>query len=371
GTSVAAPIVSATAALIKSNYPELRPYDIYNIIMASAKDLRTENPQYHNDLGSGLIDIGSALDLATHYREEAIKILLAPSRNLTPEISIMDTHGNLEDVFLAYNVNFRGGVNLAVGDVNGDGHDEIVTAPRTGGGPHVRIFDKHGKVLSEFFAYVADFYGGVNLAVGDVNGDGYDEIVTAPMGGRDPYIRVFDMHGKVLSEFSAYNSSYTGGVNLALGDVNNDEKDEIITAPRGGHIPEIKIFDYRNFQKDSFLAYDRSMTSGVNISVGDVNNDRWPEIITVPADDNPPQIKLFSMRGRLKAEFLSYSQYLRTGVRVLARDISGDKLPEILSLPSQGTSLLRVYDSLGVEKSNLYLRNPQDNTGYNFEILSW
>ncbi len=320
GTSVAAPIVAATAALIKSQFPDLRPYDIYHIIIASAQDISQINPSDYRDLGAGLIDVGAALNAAQNYFNDSIRIVLAPQAGLPPEVLILDDKGNLQSMFSAYAPHFQGGVNLATGDLDSDGHDEIVTAPMAGGGPHIRVFEQSGELVSEFFAYDAKF---------------------------------------------------TGGVNVALGDVNNDGQDEIVVAPAGGLAPEVKVFNYQNFQKDSFLAYDVTMTSGVNLAVGDVNYDNWPEIITVPAKDEAPQIKLFNIKGRLKSEFLSFSSYLITGVRLVAKDISGDNLPEILALPSKGASaLLRVYDALGLEKDNFYLRNSKDRNGYNMEILA-
>jgi len=137
-----------------------------------------------------------------------------------------------------------------------------------------------------------------------------------------------------------------------------------------GNVPEIRVFDNRHRIKGRFLAYDSSMTSGVEVTVGDINNDKWNEIITVPVKDDGYTIKLFSMKGRNKGQFLSYSKSLTMGLKIIAKDISGDNIPEILTLPNKGTaSLLRVYDHDGLEKSNMYLRNPNDKNGYSINIL--
>ena len=66
GTSVATAHVSGIVALMLERNPSLTPSDVRRILMASAKKLGP-NEQF----GSGLIDPGSALQLATPRQVEA------------------------------------------------------------------------------------------------------------------------------------------------------------------------------------------------------------------------------------------------------------------------------------------------------------
>ncbi|MCB9802583.1 S8 family serine peptidase [Candidatus Nomurabacteria bacterium] len=372
GTSVATPVVSAAAALIKMNYPQFRPNDIYQIIKNSAASLRFSNPNNFQDLGSGLLDIGAALDLAESVFNQKIFIVLAPDKGLEPRITLLNDQGAEASSFLAYNAKFTGGVNIAVGDVNGDGSKEIITAPKAGGGPHVRIFDESGNVLSEFMAYDPYFTGGVNVEVGDINGDGQLEIITAPMSAGGPHVRIFDWQGNLRRQFFAYDDTYFGGVNIAVGDVNNDDQDEIITAPAARWQPELRVFDWEHRVISKFLAYDAEMKSGVNVTVGDVNDDGWAEIITVPQKDQIAHVREFSLKGREKNQFVAFNSQLKTGASIIAADLSGDTLPEILVLPNKGSAaLLKSYDATGLEKQSFYLRDAADKNGYQIRILKY
>jgi len=370
GTSVAAPMVTATLALMKMNFPDWRPADFYRALLDSTDNLQAANPNNYKDLGRGLLDVGAALNLAAKYYNQSIKLVLAPQAGQIPEVLIMDDKGGLQRSFLAYNKNFLGGVNVATGDVNQDGQAEIVTAPISKGGPHVRIFNNFGQLLSEFFAYPNTWQNGLNIGVGDINSDGRDEIITAPASGLGSEIKVFDDSGLLLARFDAYGEKFRGGVNLSVSDVNGDNRDEIITTPASSGGPHVRIFNYSGQVLAQFFAYTNKTNRGVQVTAGDIDNDGWAEIITVPARGEAPMINVFDYTGNLESSFIGFSKYLTTGLRLLAKDISGDQMPEILAIPSKGAAaLLRVYDVAGLEKSNLYLRSPQDRSGYNFDVL--
>src|SRR5690606_31752291 len=94
----------------------------------------------------------------------------------------------------------------------------LVLGAGAGGGPHVRVIDHEtGQDRFSFFAYAPQFTGGVQVATGDVNGDGVLDIITAAGPGGGPHVRVFDgRNGQQLSSpvgsFFAFAPGFGGGV---------------------------------------------------------------------------------------------------------------------------------------------------------------
>ena len=108
--------------------------------------------------------------------------------------------------------NFRGGTRIAVGDVNDDGTPDLVVAAGYGGGPRVAVFDGTTLLSGNPTKLVNDFYvfqsssetslrNGLYVAVGDVNGDGYADLIFGAGIGGGP--RVLVLSGKILIQDGA------------------------------------------------------------------------------------------------------------------------------------------------------------------------
>src|SRR5262249_19049371 len=138
---------------------------------------------------------------------------------------------------------FRGGVRVATGDVTGDFADDIICAAGPGGGPHVKVFDgATGALVREFFAYDANFAGGVNVAAGDVDRAGKADVI-AGTGAGTAHVKVFDgATGALVREFFAYDPAFQGGVWVAAGDVDADDFADVVTGAGPGGGPHVKVF---------------------------------------------------------------------------------------------------------------------------------
>lgn len=180
-------------------------------------------------------------------------------------VKIFNRFGELETQFLPYGNDFTSGVNLAIGDIDNDRYEEIIVASRDKNQP-VKVFSYNGGLKSQFVGYNHNYQGGVNIAAGDINNDGVAEIITAPMSGGGPHIRIFDYTGLLLGQFFAYKDNFYGGVSLAITDIDGDGQTEIVTAPGPTGGPHLRAFDRFGGLKLEYFAFDKEMTKGMRIA---------------------------------------------------------------------------------------------------------
>ncbi len=200
--------------------------------------------------------------------------------NYQGEIKIYK-NGQIIKSFKPFNANFLGEISIAVADLNSDKTKEIIVGAGKGGGPHVRVFSKDGvPLIGGFFAYDKEFKGGVNVAVLDLDGDGNKEIITGAGQGGGPHVRVFSKDGvPLIGGFFAYDKEFKGGVNVAAGNVSGDCNGEIVVSAGLGGLPRVKIYNKDGKMINEFLAYDKDFLSGVKIVLSDLNQDGKKEIL--------------------------------------------------------------------------------------------
>jgi len=262
--------------------------------------------------------------------------------------------------FLAYGATGYG-VNVTCGDIDGDGNDEIVTGAGPGEvyGPHVRAFEWDGTPIGglNFLAYGTAKWG-VNVACGDVDGDGIDEIITGAGPGAvfGPHVRGWNFDGGTVTPISAISFFAYGtpkwGVNVACGDVDGDGFDEIITGagPGGVYGPHVRAWNYdggilQNIRRVSFLAYSTNRF-GVKVTAGDVDGDGYDEIVT---GAGPGMIFNAHVRGWnydngssttaiSEISYFAYDTDWVYGVNVGCVDLDDDGYGEILTGPGPGST---------------------------------
>ncbi len=148
-------------------------------------------------------------------------------------IKIFDiSSGSERSSFQPFGKKFKGPISVAMGDIDNDGYGEIIVGEGVGGVPKIKVFHSDTTpTKTDFFAYDKKFHGGVSVAVGDVLGIGTVQIITMPGAGITPIVRIFDSNGKAYTKsfslLSEKNSS--AGTRITTEDIDNDGTDEVLT----------------------------------------------------------------------------------------------------------------------------------------------
>jgi hypothetical protein len=252
--------------------------------------------------------------------------------------------------FFAYDPQFRGGVRVAIADLTGDGYPEVVTAPGKGMPPLVRVFDGRDlQLVTEFLAFDSGFDLGVFVAAADLTRTGKAVVAVGTGTGATPHVRIFDLaQGKELESFFPHPKELRCGVRVALGDVDGDGLPDLVTAPGAGNGPHVQVWSGVGLKKLSeFNFVDPTLwTGGVFIATADVTRNGRAEVVVGADAGGGPVVRVFDgLRGRLIGELTPYPEAFRGGVRVAGYDANGDGVMDLVCAPGPGeVSAVKVYD---------------------------
>jgi uncharacterized repeat protein (TIGR01451 family) len=223
-----------------------------------------DNPQ---GLALGDLNRDGAIDIAVAcYGSNAVSVLLGtgvgtfgaktdfPTANFPQEIAIADLNGDGRPDLATANMGVNRFVSvlhgygngtftphrdfqlqaaagsspgaIAIGDVNRDGHLDLVTANADGNTISVLLSDGAGG-----FGPSAQFTTGTkprDVALGDLNGDAITDLVTANYDAGTLSV----LHGTGLGSFGAKTeyAIHTNTYNVAIGDVNADGRNDLVAA---------------------------------------------------------------------------------------------------------------------------------------------
>ena len=300
------------------------------------------------------------------------EIIAYPGMGFGPNIRAFESDGELIDWFMAYTSDFRGGVNVVACDFDGDNDYEIAVAPYSEGGPNIRIYDltdEGFELVDWFMAYDRIFYGGVNLACNDILGDNTDELVVATRNNGGPNVRVYDYTNdsfSLVDYFFPFQAKFHGGVNISTGNIDGDEYFDIIVAPNNHGGPNVRVYEYdsENGEFDLlgwFMAYDESFRGQMNIAVGNIYGDEADEIVIAPKTEGGPNVRVYGYDSNSELSlidwFMAYDEDFRGGINLTTVNVDGADKDEIVIAPYRGAPNVRSY------------QYDEDNEA--FDLLDW
>jgi uncharacterized delta-60 repeat protein len=272
---------------------------------------------------------------------------------------------------------FTGTVRTAVADVNADSVPDHIGGAGPGGGPLVAVFDgKTGGVLAAFFAFETTFTGGVFVAAGDVDADGFAEVVVTPDRGGGPVTAVYrgsDLASGRAAEMARFfgidDPNFRGGARAAVGDVTGDGFGDVTVAAgfQGG--PRVTIWDGLSVARAApaglrnFFAFEGTLRNGTYVAAGDVTGDGIADLAFGAGPGGGPRVRVFDGRALLAlepfgfldvaaeagaglADFFAGDLTRRGGIRIAFHSPDADPRADLLTGSGEGDpSRVRLYQA--------------------------
>lgn len=181
-----------------------------------------------------------------------------------------------------------GAKRVVVADVNGDSRPDIVAVGSNGG--DVSVWRQQaGGAFDPVRTYTLGQFGAEDLAVGDINADGRPDIVIFSVQsdpGKALALLLQQPDGEFAAPLYARAEIGRGGRGLAIGDVDGDGRNDIVVGAGGATIDAIGILHQQPGGTMGPLQAVPTSSSAAAVAVADIDNDGRLDIIVGHNNDN-------------------------------------------------------------------------------------
>ena len=233
--------------------------------------------------------------------------------------------GRVRNGFFAFDKSAAGGASVFVGDLNNDGSEEKIV----GTGGRFEIFNSSGLHWFDNYPFGGENSKVVRFSVGkDLN----NETRILVSSASDARGVLYNYHGMVIkADFYPFGEKYNAGFYSAFGNFDGGAEEEFVVGSGGSRVGEVLVFD-SNLQKIKyrFFPFEKKFIGRIKVAAGDVDGDEKDEIITMGKFGSKNVVRVFSQKGKKVSEFTVYGVLGGGELNIGAVDVNFDGKDEIV-----------------------------------------
>jgi hypothetical protein len=217
-----------------------------------------------------------------------------------------------------------GSARVFVGDLNGDGEEEKVVVS----GAKLEVKKSNGDSLWTTYPFGNTFKGEIFLAVGKLNPSDSARIAVANYPGDK--VLVYSAEGKKIKDLQPLGAKFKGGYSVAIGDIDSDGNGELVVGVGSGKTSEVLMYTSKlDGIKKRFAPYGKTYTSGIEVALGDMQGDGLQEVVTISRNATP-LVRVSTIGGKKLSEFRATGVLESQRLFLSTADVNTDGIDEIV-----------------------------------------
>ena len=223
-------------------------------------------------------------------------LVVGTGPGIATQVRIFDGKTQAELFFVSpFENTFTGGVYISAGDVTGDGIPDLAITPDEGGGPRADVYSGaigFPKIASFFGIDDTNFRGGARSAIADMTGDGVADLVVVAGFGGGPRVAAFEGRSlstgtpvKIFGDFFAFEQALRNGIFVTAGDINGDGFADLIAGGGPGGGPRVLALDGKSLLSNqyvnlaNFFGVDVDSRGGIRVAVKNLDGDTKADLV--------------------------------------------------------------------------------------------